>query len=382
MVCGCAVGDVYYDLDLNKSLSQRWRKLKRRCSFGASSQGTEKLVMPVQESMPHDESTPRRKGSGETMRSKLNFLRKRRALSVHEVPRKEQPTFYVPSPLASEENDGPASLPPCTNYNESIHCRRQFTPSPSPPLDDGYRSMKLERKSRRWSVANAVHEQEPRFVIGGRVTPSNLRVPPTDSGPVSLPYITAKEEYDNQCTKQQLMMRELQDLLDKKNKDYEKKSLKHSTYHNSGYLSLRSKKVVYQNDSSEEEETEQEINKSNESSFCTMPRNGPGQKSNYVITSAAFMMGFGYERLGFSIAGGSDSLKGNMGVYVKTVFPNGQAAKGLLKEGDEILKVNGTPMRGLTHDEAKALIKSFKVGKVEFTIGRRVAKNKREPIPF
>ena len=37
--------------------------------------------------------------------------------------------------------------------------------------------------------------------------------------------------------------------------------------------------------------------------------------------------------LGFTVVGGKDSPKGSIGIYVKSVFPNGQAV-GLLKEGE------------------------------------------------
>lgn len=131
---------------------------------------------------------------------------------------------------------------------------------------------------------------------------------------------------------------------------------------------------------------QQQPEQHNMSQFCTLPRNNKNannknlnsaaqfQSLNFPATfhTVVFQKGSGKKSLGFSIVGGRDSPKGQMGIFVKTILPTGQAAEdGRLQEGDEILAVNGSILHGLSHSEAIGIFKQIRSGPVVMQIGRR-----------
>ncbi|XP_076364702.1 uncharacterized protein LOC143253948 [Tachypleus tridentatus] len=119
----------------------------------------------------------------------------------------------------------------------------------------------------------------------------------------------------------------------------------------------------------------QQENRVAETGLYTLPRRP--RASQLSFHTVVFEKGSGKKSLGFSIVGGKDSPKGAMGIFVKTIFPYGQAAKtNQLKEGDEIFMINGHPLQGLSHAEAIAAFKRIKQGSVVLRVGRRATTKK------
>lgn len=113
-----------------------------------------------------------------------------------------------------------------------------------------------------------------------------------------------------------------------------------------------------------------ETEDSNLSNFCTLPR----RPRSTICTFHTIVLekGYGKKALGFSIVGGRDSPKGALGIFVKTILENGQAAEdGKLKAGDEILAVNGQVCCDLSHANAVLMFKSIKSGRITMHICRR-----------
>ncbi|CAF4793542.1 unnamed protein product [Pieris macdunnoughi] len=114
-----------------------------------------------------------------------------------------------------------------------------------------------------------------------------------------------------------------------------------------------------------------EIQTPNAANFCTLPRRPRAPTHTYHTIT--FEKGHGKKPLGFTIVGGRDSPRGPLGIFIKSILPQGQAIDdGRLKAGDEVLAVNGQACHELAHIEALALFKAVRSGPIELRVCRRV----------
>ncbi|XP_047528434.1 uncharacterized protein LOC125065068 [Vanessa atalanta] len=121
----------------------------------------------------------------------------------------------------------------------------------------------------------------------------------------------------------------------------------------------------------EKNDGESDIQTQNTNNFCTLPRRPRAPTHTYHTIT--FEKGHGKKPLGFTIVGGSDSPRGPLGIFIKSILPQGQAIDdGRLKAGDEVLAVNGQACHELAHVEALALFKAVRTGSIELRVCRRV----------
>ncbi|CAL1540872.1 unnamed protein product, partial [Lymnaea stagnalis] len=104
----------------------------------------------------------------------------------------------------------------------------------------------------------------------------------------------------------------------------------------------------------------------------TAPRMQENLNLHHKSITIKVFKGSGGKGLGFSVVGGIDSPKGKLGIFVRRIFSHGVIADdGRLKEGDEILEINGQSLFGLTHQEALSKFRSLRRGNVTLTFKAR-----------
>ncbi|KAL1492898.1 hypothetical protein ABEB36_011069 [Hypothenemus hampei] len=402
-MCSKALFNDLSDIDLNGSISQKWKRLRQCCASlrGHSTESSKNALLEhgnahILVSTPHATSSLRlpsntKKNSvQDVLRAKFSQiqvgLRRRRALSVQEFfhhngkEQNNQPkaAFYVPAPdginsseRKSKSFQSASERKPRPRQRESLNFSlpgMEYYYEPPPDYD-----VEQPVKQRRWSVA---------------ANPAQ----PIYTHPTKTHNITSIEKFNIKIPKTKLQKNHL-DRARSQSPSWNKRQFESAKAEKQTKFKVAYSKSYYQlgegrqkpearpdgefqrahQDSIEElEEIEEE-----ESKFCTLPRGG----STFTIRQVVFQKGHDFKPLGFSIVGGRDSPKGSIGIYVKTIFPNGQAAEsGTLKEGDEILAVNNKPLHGASHREAINVFKQIKSGTVLLHIGRRINKHRHEKL--
>ncbi|CAH4031150.1 unnamed protein product [Pieris brassicae] len=354
----------------NANLSQRWRKLRRRCSRLRPGSGTRE-PSPVRRSPsppcppPHCSPAPASKlsfrhrgkvyttaslrvtsGAPDILRAlgKLGGGLRRRALSAHDVltPPQQQPsTFYVPSPTAIRNPPSPSP----TRQTSTV--RRRCSSPNIYRTKNGRDRAPINQEDESRDVVDYLYGLERRNNSrNGRSRPysENVEIPIYKNGYDRLASDTERLwEEPYRLPRVQMRQDPIQQLRN-------------------GVSELRVSSTPRSARPPVASPTTQKT-----------PKRPPIPEPRDTHTfEVRFTKSAGGKGLGFSIVGGKDSPRGDMGIFVKTIFNNGQAAEsGLLREGDEIVSVNGRGTAGLTHGEAIRLFKDVRAGPVLLRVVRR-----------
>ncbi|KAF7287412.1 uncharacterized protein LOC143197007 [Rhynchophorus ferrugineus] len=343
------------DIDLNSNLSKKWKKLCQRCSSLRSyaSLDTSKYAFTTS-SLRFPNSTKKVQDALKLKFNQINIgFRKRKTLSVQELFRQqpeygssgsstELPGFHQVSHQSNYKGKPGSSFNLSVDNVDRVH---YYEPPPDYDVD-----LTLPQ-SKRWSVAvndvchREIHtyRKQETLSYNGNYT---MRIPKSRS----------LTNYDIDHIRSQFR---------------DRMTVSYATIDNNNYRPLNkiqsSRKSYAGIDSIQENIFEELPDVRNRNKYHSV------RKNHFTIKKVCFQKGPQYKPLGFSIVGGRDSPKGNIGIYVKTIFVNGQAAEaGNLREGDEILAVNNVPLHGVAHKEAVTIFKNIRTGTILLHIGRRV----------
>jgi len=278
------------------------------------------------------------------------------------------PEKSIYSTGSSDTSSVMSSDGPDNSYNRDfeIYARTRARPRPTPIYEkhEDYSDMKADPLGHYGTVSPRAHISQATVVNLVKTSQVSPDLPP----PLP-PRPTSNREEDQslpplpRSKPQSKVIQKGAISLPRKRTEFKEHARRRGSYHD----------AFSKENSSEQPELyiEAEEKASEGSKFCTLPRQRKSQ--SYSIKNVSFEKGPGKKSLGFTVVGGKDSPKGSIGIYVKSIFPNGQAL-GMLKEGDEIFSVNGRSVAGLTHSEAIGIFKETKIGSIQVTIGRREGK--------
>ncbi|XP_068626597.1 uncharacterized protein [Battus philenor] len=360
----------------NANLSQRWRKLRRRCSRlrpGSGNRDPSPVRCSPSPPRPPAHCSPappaklsfRHRGKVYTTASlrvtsgapdllralgKLGGGLRRRALSAHDVlaPPQQQPaTFYVPSPTVERQTSSPSPPRQSATLRRRCSSPNVYRAKDSAPRD---RAPLLNHDDENQDVVDYSYGMDRR-----RTCREGRSRPYSENVDLDVP---CRNGYNRLTTNMSDRMWEEPYRLPRVQARQEPiQQLRNGVAELRVSATPRSTRLPPAPPPSGQKPGKRP------------PAPEPRDTHTFEVR---FTKSAGGKGLGFSIVGGRDSPRGDMGIFVKTIFNNGQAAEsGLLREGDEILSVNGRGTAGLTHGEAIRLFKDVRAGPVLIRVTRR-----------